>query len=228
MLKRDELVSGLYLDHFKALPQDSVWSAEALTQSREAFLKARPDVSNDIWLFAYGSLIWNPTLKFAERARARLSGWHRSFCMHLVAGRATLDQPGRMLSLEPGGWVDGIAYRLSNDASDLELATIWLREMITGAYVPQWLDIDLEDGRVQAAVVFTASTQPAHWCADSSPEAVASAIAAAVGPLGSNADYVQLLAAALSTEGFEDQYVDRVMALLLAGRCAAVASAVCA
>jgi len=214
MLKRDELVSGLYLDHFKALPPDTVWSSEELAVSREAFLAARPASAADIWLFAYGSLIWNPTLQFAERAKGKLRGWHRSFCMHLIAGRATLEQPGRMLSLEPDGYVEGIAYRLPREASDDELAAIWLREMITGAYVPQWLDIELDDGRIQPAVVFTASTQPQHWCPDSSPEAVASSIGAAAGPLGTNIDYVRLLATALVSEGFKDDYVDRVLALL--------------
>lgn len=85
---------------------------------------------------SYGSLIWNPTMKFAERRKATLHGWHRSFCLHLIAGRATLEHPGRMLSLEPDGCVEGIAFRLPEDSGDQELAAIWLQEMITGAYNP--------------------------------------------------------------------------------------------
>lgn len=63
-------------------------------------------------------------------------------------------------------------------------------------------------------MVFTADKHPPHWCADSSPETVASAVLDAVGPLGPNVDYVRLLGTALSAEGFQDGYVDRVLALL--------------
>jgi cation transport protein ChaC len=64
-------------------------------------LRARPR-ENDVWIFAYGSLIWNPLVNFAEIRLATLHGLHRSFCLRTIAGRGTAKTPGRMLSLAPG------------------------------------------------------------------------------------------------------------------------------
>ena len=34
----------------------------------------------DLWLFAYGSLLWKPAFEVAENRPALVRGWHRSFC----------------------------------------------------------------------------------------------------------------------------------------------------
>ena len=38
--------------------------------------------NRDLWVFAYGSLMWRPGFAFAEVAHARLVGWRRSFCIY--------------------------------------------------------------------------------------------------------------------------------------------------
>lgn len=85
-------------------------------------------------------------MEFTARQQATLDGWQRSLCLHLIAGRATLGCPGRMLSLERGGTVEGVAYLLSGDSAKQDLLAIWTREMVLGAYLPLWLDVTLEDG----------------------------------------------------------------------------------
>jgi glutathione-specific gamma-glutamylcyclotransferase len=62
-----------------------------------------------LWLFAYGSLIWNPTFEVVETRRATAIGWHRSFCMEMTSWRGTREIPGLMMALDRGGRCDGVA-----------------------------------------------------------------------------------------------------------------------
>lgn len=217
MFDRQSLHTGTYLRHFDHLPPERVWSPARIEASLEHFLARRPDHCEETWLFGYGSLIWNPMLAFDERVAASLTGWHRSFCMRMVAGRATPCTPGRMLSLEPGGRVEGVALKLGGDHWREELAGVWVREMVTGAYVPAWLPLTLQDGRRCVAVVFTVNTHEDHWEHDSRPQHIAPLIRAARGPFGSNADYVYRLQAALAAETIDDDYVEALVSALGAG-----------
>jgi len=115
-----------------------------------------------------------------------------------------------LLSLEKGRSVEGVAYYLAGGAAKQDLLAIWTREMVLGAYLPLWLDVSLEDGRVVSALVFTANHDDAHWRDGSTLSCVAEAISCAEGPYGTNADYVRQLRLSLQREGLADPYVERV------------------
>src|ERR1700738_1874881 len=66
----------------------------------------------ELWVFAYGSVLWNPEFEFLESRRATASGWHRSFCLKLTRWRGTRELPALMLALDRGGSCNGLAYRL--------------------------------------------------------------------------------------------------------------------
>jgi glutathione-specific gamma-glutamylcyclotransferase len=51
-------------------------------------------LDSDVWIFAYGSLIWNPTFNFVEQRIGTIYGWHRRFCLWVPQGRGTPDNPG--------------------------------------------------------------------------------------------------------------------------------------
>src|SRR3954465_11092557 len=74
-----------------------------------AALRERPE---PVWIFAYGSLMWNPEMPFAERRPALLHGYHRSFCLYSRDYRGTQERPGLVLGLDRGGSCQGIVYRL--------------------------------------------------------------------------------------------------------------------
>jgi cation transport protein ChaC len=63
--------------------------------SLRKILDTRPE--GEAWLFGYGSLIWNPTVATKERRVAQVEGWHRSFCLSIVAGRGSANSPGLVL-----------------------------------------------------------------------------------------------------------------------------------
>lgn len=211
LLTRDALGAADFLDSL-GLPPERRWSREAIADSLADTLRQRPP--GPVWVFAYGSLLWNPLLEIEASAVALLPGWHRSFCLRLEAGRACQDRPGRMLALEPGGSTQGMALRLPEDRLGHELALLWTREMVTGAYHPRWLAARAADGQPLPVLAFVADPGGQGYEADASVATVAPCIAAACGPIGSNIDYVHRLAAALRQAGLRDAYVEQLAAAL--------------
>jgi hypothetical protein len=124
LLTRELIASDAYLTHFDSLPREIRWSRERIEKSLMETMRAR-SLSSDVWIFGYGSLIWNPLLNFDRRQGASLHGWHRSFCLRMIAGRGSAQAPGRMLALEPGGATSGVAFRLAEPTIEAELRLVW-------------------------------------------------------------------------------------------------------
>lgn len=214
MLTKQVICSGEYLRKFSDVPPELLWSLERIRQSMEHTLQARPD-DGDLWVFGYGSLIWNPMLDFAEQQRATLHGWHRSFCLRMIAGRASIDTPGRMLALQPGGETHGVAFKVSQEVATDELLCLWIREMPTGAYRPLWIPVQLAEGGEVNALVFVAEPDHPLFEADARIETIAGHVGQAQGPMGSNVDYVHRLCCALSESGITDEYIGALSAELM-------------
>ena len=102
VITRDFLMNADCKTAFGAIEESLLWSAEQRAASLAATLACRPD-EGPVWIFGYGSLMWNPALEFTESCTGTLVGWHRAFCLRLTAGRGTAHQPGRMLALKEGG-----------------------------------------------------------------------------------------------------------------------------
>ncbi len=102
-----------------------------------------------LWVFGYGSLIWNPGFPVAERQVARMQGWHRSFCMRSIHHRGTVENPGLVLALDRSdkGHCDGVAFRVAEGAEDDTVAALRERELISSAYLEMLLPVDLSIGR---------------------------------------------------------------------------------
>ena len=86
-------------------------SDEALAASLAQALAQRP-ANADWWVFAYGSLLWNPLFPFEDAHPALLRGFHRRFCLWSLGSRGTVDRPGLVLGLDRGGSCRGVVYRL--------------------------------------------------------------------------------------------------------------------
>ncbi|MFO1327400.1 MAG: gamma-glutamylcyclotransferase [Rubrivivax sp.] len=209
VLSRQSLDDGSFRQGL-AMPAHLAWSDEQIEASLAEALAARPPGA--AWVFGYGSLMWNPLLHVAERRVATLEGWQRSFCLRTTAGRGRPERPGRMLSLEPGGQVQGLALRLHDDEVERELRLLWRREMAAGAYRPLWAPVALQGGGEAQALVFVCRPgHPMHE-SDSSVAAVAPRVAEAVGAFGPNVDYLRTLARSLADLGLHDPRVDELLA----------------
>ena len=66
-----------------------------------------------IWIFGYGSLMWNPGFAYATRSIARLNGYHRALCIRSTHYRGTIARPGLVFGLDWGGACDGIAFKVA-------------------------------------------------------------------------------------------------------------------
>lgn len=161
---------------------------EQLRACRAAAMAGRSE-GQDVWVFAYGSLIWNPAFHYAERRLGRIWGYHRRFCLWTQLGRGTVEKPGLMLGLDRGGSCQGLFYRIAAPAVEEELTLIWRREMITAAYSPTWVSGRTDAGEVKA-LTFTINRQHPRYAGKLEEAAVVEALATAEGPIGRCCDYL--------------------------------------
>jgi glutathione-specific gamma-glutamylcyclotransferase len=188
-------------------------SDEALAASLASTLARRPSGAG-WWVFAYGSLLWNPLFPFLEARPATLRGVHRSFCLWSKASRGTTEQPGLVLGLEAGGACRGVAYRLPPRDAKAELALLWRREMVTGAYRPRWVSVRAGT-RTLTALAFIIDRRNAHYTGRLTIAQQAKVLACAEGAFGSSADYLEHARIALITHGIVDPYLE-VLAIKVA------------
>jgi cation transport protein ChaC len=161
-------------------------------------------MGDDLWVFGYGSLIWDPGFPVAERRLARLRGWRRSFCMRSVHHRGTAEAPGLVLALDrdPGAWCEGLALRVAAGAEAATLAALRERELVSSAYLEEWLEVEA-DGRL-TALTYVIDRAHAQYCGGLAPEDQARIIARAAGGRGPNRDYLFATAAHLADLGIAD------------------------
>ncbi|KAF0676897.1 gamma-glutamylcyclotransferase [Profundibacterium mesophilum] len=159
-----------------------------------------------LWVFGYGSLIWNPGFEVAERLVATLPGYRRAFCMRSVHHRGTQEAPGLVLALDASddAHCRGVAFRVAPGHEDETLDALRARELISSAYLERWLDIDLADGRRLPAVTYVIDRAHAQYCGALALEEQAGIIARARGGRGPNTEYLHNTAAHLSELGIGD------------------------
>jgi cation transport protein ChaC len=183
----------------------TILSDEELIASIRATLKQR--TTSELWIFAYGSLIWNPLFPYIERRVVTIQGWQRQFCLLAPVGRGTIENPGLVLGLERGNYCEGIAYRLPiDDNLESELLLLWRREMVVGSYIPTWVKAQKVDGEIEA-IAFTVNCQHPVYVNNLSTAKIVQSIATARGMLGSSAEYLSYTVQGLLAEGIEDRHL---------------------
>ncbi|MGB3756958.1 MAG: gamma-glutamylcyclotransferase [Rivularia sp. (in: cyanobacteria)] len=171
--------------------------------------------NTDVWLFAYGSLIWNPAFKFTERRVGTVYGWHRRFCLRAPVGRGTPEHPGLVLGLDCGGSCRGVVYRIPAADVNSELLLLWRREMVIGSYIPRWVKV--VDGTEEVmAIAFIINRHHPDYAGKMSFENTVNTIATAKGELGSSAEYLMQTVKGLETVGIEDKQLLRLHESVLA------------
>lgn len=181
--------------------------------TRADTLRRRPGPADaDLWVFAYGSLMWDPGIHFAEVRLARIDGFQRRFNYRITSGRGTPQCPALMLTLTPrSGCCTGLSFRIPAALAEAETAILWRREMVRGGYAPQWQALETPQGEVQA-LVFAANCSHPEFVGELPLQQTAAMVAAAAGPLGSNRAYLESLHAQLAALGITDAYVDDLLA----------------
>lgn len=185
---------------------DALLSESQLEASLQRALAAPEHERNsDVWLFAYGSLIWNPVLEYSERHVVTAHGWHRSFCLWSRINRGTPERPGLVLGLDHGGACTGMVYRIAGALAERELRLLWQREMLLGAYTPRWVRVRGAQSRDIHALTFVANRDMPGYAGRLPLDRITEIVCGAHGRLGSGADYVRMTAHGLLAHGIRDR-----------------------
>ncbi|WP_363324853.1 gamma-glutamylcyclotransferase [Eleftheria terrae] len=170
------------------------------------------DPGQDLWVFGYASLIWNPEVEHSECRLAEVHGWHRALKMWSRVNRGSPQLPGLVFALISGGACKGMVLRVPRACARAELDRLWLREMPTGVYDPKWLHCRTAQGPVQA-LGFTLSRRSPNYTGELTPERLVEILRQARGRYGSTLEYVTRTDACLREHGIRDRAVAAVLAL---------------
>jgi cation transport protein ChaC len=190
-------------------PNTSVLTDEELKASRRSLIP--DDYDQDVWIFAYGSLIWNPLMELKGQILGRIYGYHRRFCLRTKIGRGTPEQPGLILGLDNGGSCTGLGLRIDRSIFANELDLLWRREMINGSYTPKKILIHTDCGRILDGITFVMNHESPNYVGELSLEEKARVIASASGFIGTSLEYLELTYNSLNALGIHDGYLDRLI-----------------
>ena len=168
----------------------------------------------DLWIFAYGSLMWRPDFAYAARHRARIDGYHRALCIHSHHYRGTPEQPGLVFGLDRGGACVGVAYLIAPEDRARVLDAVRLRELVTSVYTEIEAPVTLDDRRVVKAITYVADQTHVQYAGARPAAEVRDVVLAAAGISGPNVDYVCNTQAHLLEIGVDDPDLARLCAML--------------
>ena len=191
-------------------------SDDDIAQIAAALLAGRPP-SGEVWIFAYGSLIWAPEFDYVEERIGTVRGWHRSFCLGWVRiYRGTPERPGIMLALDRGGACTGILFRLPPDTMAENLHKILKRETpVKGINKPSvcWMNARTALGPLKA-IGFPIRRDSPAYLPGLTTETVVEALATAAGERGSMAQYLHSTITHLAERGIHDPYLWKLQDLV--------------
>jgi glutathione-specific gamma-glutamylcyclotransferase len=168
---------------------------------------------NDLWIFGYGSLMWRPGFAYAERVRARLTGYRRCFCIYTTNHRGTPARPGLVLGLDRGGVCDGVAYRVAAADARATAEYLRVREQVNGVYREAHLPVTLDGPTHREVLAQTYIVERAHpsYTGQLTVAAQAHLIRGARGKSGNNLDYLINTLEHLETLGIREPDLQRIL-----------------
>lgn len=116
----------------------------------------------DVWIFGYGSLMWDPGFPYCEAVPGVLRGYHRRFCVYSHEYRGTPERPGLVLGLDRGGMCKGIAFRIPAVDVETALHDLWDREMRQRIYRLRDVSVALAGGAIRAYAFVVDTAHPAY------------------------------------------------------------------
>ncbi|UJW77311.1 gamma-glutamylcyclotransferase [Rhizobium sp. SL42] len=194
------------------------WTPISSQQLDELVCKVEQEVDGeDIWVFAYGSLMWNPGFEVAASEEAVAHGWHRAFSLRIERLRATSDAPGLMLALRPGGSCQGVVLKLPCSTKTHDLRTLLAREIRYAEVcdMVRWVSVKTPTG-TRRALTFWASNQRSPLTEKIPLGDAAALIAQACGPAGSCAEYLHRTVLDLADRNIFDRNLWQLQQLVAA------------
>jgi glutathione-specific gamma-glutamylcyclotransferase len=191
------------------MPETWRWTHDERETRRLAALAGR--FGGDLWVFAYGGVMWDPGFHAVEIRRARVPGWHRNFSLSVEIGRGTPEHPCLQGGLGVGGVCDGLAFRIPAAAADRETEILCMRELIGDGYAARFLPAETPQGPIEA-LAFTSDTASRRYVQLGEAE-TARIIATASGHAGTNREYLYGIIDKLRQLGISDPATERLARL---------------
>ncbi|MEM1385476.1 MAG: gamma-glutamylcyclotransferase [Pseudomonadota bacterium] len=173
------------------------------------------------WVFAYGSLMWDPGFAFVERRQARLSGYRRSFRLRSLRYRGTPELPGLVLGLDwdPNASCAGVAFRVAGPETEPVRDYLAERELITRSYFEVYYPVVITcpgpgQGAPVNAICYVLDRTHEQYAGPIGLEEQAETIARAEGPRGPNWEYLYNTAEKLAAEGLPDPDLARLASMV--------------
>ncbi len=174
---------------------------------------ARED--DDFWVFAYGSLIWNPGFAYKSREPVTLRGYRRRYCIRSQIYRGTPAAPGLVLGLEQGEGCDGVGYLVAGELKAVTMQYLRDRELITSVYLETIVPIETRDGALKRAYAYVADPSHDQYARLDDLDAIVAIIESSCGAAGPNYEYAMNTWAKLAEFGITDAEVERVADALI-------------
>lgn len=196
------------LEVFKQWPELH-WAIEKLHSDDYRQTSRRNALSEhdagDLWIFAYGSLMWDPAFVFEEVRRARVPDHARRFILkETMGGRGTREAPGLMAALDKGNGCEGLIYKISSDRIEAETENLWRREMIAPGYIPQFVDAQIDNTSVRA-LTFVADYEADTIQPDLHRDEQIECLTSGQGVLGTSMEYLENIVDQFSALGIIDE-----------------------
>jgi cation transport protein ChaC len=216
LLTREALACGALVQALRRNPPPGVRlrSDEELQESLEQTLREHPP-GDDLHIFGYGSLMWNPALHVIDSQLALVQGWHRRFCIRTLMARGSVERPGAMLALDRGGACVGMLMRIAAPRVRDELKLLWRREMLTGSYDVRWVNATARGDQLRA-LTFVARPDHERYIGALPVQDVAGLIRTGEGILGSTRSYFELTLQTLARLRVRDRGIERLRRAVLA------------
>jgi cation transport protein ChaC len=144
-----------------------------------------------LWVFGYGSLMWNPGFVYSARRKARLVGWSRRLCIWSHHYRGTPERPGLVFGLDRGGECHGVAFCVEPAARTETLAYLRKRELISNVYDELEAPAVLESGESVEVLAYVANAEHPQYAGRLEPMMTLEIVKGAAGLAGRNDDYVR-------------------------------------
>lgn len=173
------------------------------------------DAESYRYIFAYGSLIWNPGFDFVEKAMAQLPGYHRSLCIYSKHYRGTPEKPGLVLGLDRGGTCNGIVYRIGDSQWSDVLAYVRKRELVSGVYREVIRQVRIRDANTTvSALTYVVNKPHQQYAGKLEVDDIARFVAQGHGLSGTSKDYVESTLLALKNLGIKEKKLQSVLSKL--------------
>ncbi|ANM71190.1 ChaC-like family protein [Arabidopsis thaliana] len=170
-----------------------------------------------LWVFGYGSLIWNPGFDFDEKLIGYIKDYKRVFDLACIDHRGTPEHPARTCTLEQstGAICWGAAYCVRGGPEKEKLAMEYLErrecEYDSKTLVEFYTENDTSTPIVTGVIVFTSTPDKVsnkYYLGPAPLEEMARQIATASGPCGNNREYLFKLEKAMFDIGIRESFLN--------------------